>query len=76
MIPLQYPLAGTSITSVHVKAGQAISVPVRDGINVDPLLWGEDAHEFKPERWLTSNDLLEGALSIRAPGHTMTFGDG
>lgn len=76
MIPLQYPVKGSGITEIHVKAGQAISIPVRDGINIDSSLWGADAADFKPERWQDPNGLPEGALSIRAQGHTLAFGDG
>ncbi|EIN08588.1 cytochrome P450 [Punctularia strigosozonata HHB-11173 SS5] len=76
VIPLQYPILGTDLTHVHVKAGQAINIPVRDGINVDPQLWGDDAQVFRPERWVEPNGLPEGALSIRAQDHTLTFGDG
>ncbi|EIN09200.1 cytochrome P450 [Punctularia strigosozonata HHB-11173 SS5] len=76
VIPLQYPVPGTGATELHVKAGQSIMIPVRDGVNVDPKLWGDDAAVFRPERWLEPDGLPEGARSIRAQGHTLTFGDG
>lgn len=52
--------------------GQVISIPVRDGINVDPLIWGEDASEFRPERWF-EKDVGERGVGM---GGILTFGDG
>ncbi|KAH9942038.1 hypothetical protein B0H21DRAFT_824192 [Amylocystis lapponica] len=42
-IPLQYPVHGTGATHVAVEPGQLVNIPVRDGINVDPTIWGPDA---------------------------------
>ncbi|TFK53023.1 cytochrome P450 [Heliocybe sulcata] len=75
IIPLQFPVAGTGATSVRVEAGQSVMIPVRDGINSDEGIWGSDAREFRPERWL-DNDIPEAVASIQAQGHTLTFGHG
>ena len=50
VIPLNTPLPNGD-TSIRVSPGQFISMPVRDGLNVDPLIWGDDALEFK---WASS----------------------
>ncbi|CCL98634.1 uncharacterized protein FIBRA_00636 [Fibroporia radiculosa] len=74
-IPLQFPLP-TGETHITVTSGQYIHIPIRDGINTDPRIWGADAAIFRPERWLELGGLPEVVSSIRAPAHLMTFGDG
>ncbi|KZT02809.1 cytochrome P450 [Laetiporus sulphureus 93-53] len=75
-IPLLFPIPGTGRSYVNVTPGQIVHVPVRDGINIDPAIWGPDAAEFRPERWLDEDGLPEAAKAIHAPGHVLTFGDG
>ncbi|SNX86272.1 related to Cytochrome P450 [Melanopsichium pennsylvanicum] len=58
-----------SITSVHIPKGKEVFIPIQ-AINSDPETWGEDADEFKPERWL---DLPESAKHNGLPMHLMTF---
>lgn len=75
-IPLQFPIKGTGAMQVAVEPGQLVHIPVRDGINVDPRIWGEDAGVFKPERWIEPGGLPDSVNSIKAPMHLLTFGDG
>ncbi|KAJ7584135.1 hypothetical protein C8J56DRAFT_790408 [Mycena floridula] len=75
-IPLQFPIPGTDIRDLHVKAGLIIEVPVRDGINVDERIWGPSASIFVPDRWLREGALPESVELIRAQGRLLTFGDG
>lgn len=76
-IPLEFPvvLNGKTISEIQVEPGQTVLMPVRDGINTDPEIWGSDAKKFVPERWLDMKlpPLVE---KIRVPGHVFTFGDG
>ncbi|PFH47745.1 hypothetical protein AMATHDRAFT_66969 [Amanita thiersii Skay4041] len=76
IIPLEFPLAGTNRREVHVKAGQLINIPVRDGINVDEKIWGSNANIFYPERWIEKEGLPPAVNMVRAQGHVLTFGDG
>lgn len=38
-------------------------------LNQDPLVWGPDAMEFRPERHLNDSDREEGASEMRKEGH-------
>jgi cytochrome P450 len=60
---------------VRVRAGQEIAIPVRDGLNANPAIWGADAGAFRPERWLAKNAGDRRDL-IHAQGNTLSFGDG
>ncbi|PFH47746.1 hypothetical protein AMATHDRAFT_42724 [Amanita thiersii Skay4041] len=76
IIPLEFPLSGTNQKEVHVKAGQLIHIPIRDGINTDEAIWGSNANDFCPERWIEKGGLPPTVNQIRAQGHVLTFGDG
>ncbi|TFY80391.1 hypothetical protein EWM64_g3618 [Hericium alpestre] len=76
VIPLSTPLANTNITQIKVKAGTNISIPIRDGVNVDPEIWGPDADVFRPERWFEDGGLPDSVKAVRALGNIMSFGDG
>lgn len=66
VIPLQFPIFGSNKREIHVKAGQIIQIPIRDGVNADEAIWGPDVAEFRPERWIESDQ----------GGRTLSFGDG
>ncbi|KIY62984.1 cytochrome P450, partial [Cylindrobasidium torrendii FP15055 ss-10] len=53
ILPLSKPITdrkGNVHDSIAVGKGTQISIPIL-AMNVDPEIWGEDADEFKPERW-------------------------
>jgi Cytochrome P450 len=39
------------MNSIHLKANTNVIVGIA-AVNCDPLIWGNDAEEWKPERWL------------------------
>ena len=54
VIPLSEPVRctdGTVLTEVPVSKGTTIFLNLR-ACNTNKALWGEDAWEWKPERWL------------------------
>ncbi|KAA1475229.1 cytochrome P450 [Dentipellis sp. KUC8613] len=55
IIPLSVPIHtddGRTISHLSVKAGQVFHIPFT-AMQVNTEVWGPDAFEFKPERWLT-----------------------
>ncbi|KAM3449471.1 hypothetical protein NHJ6243_009967 [Beauveria neobassiana] len=57
----------TTIQGQFIPRDTMVIIPIW-AINTDPLLWGPDAQDFKPERWLKSHD--DGT------GHTYTASAG
>ncbi|KAJ7227375.1 cytochrome P450 [Mycena pura] len=76
VVPLEKPYTdskGVVCETVHVKKGQLIFIPVT-ALNHDTTIWGDDAMEFKPERWAQ-----ERPISNSIPGiynHMLTFSGG
>ncbi|KAK7687003.1 hypothetical protein QCA50_009502 [Cerrena zonata] len=73
VIPVKEPYTdrfGNIRNEIRVAKGDAVIVPVQ-AVNQSTFLWGEDAKDFRPERW---DDLPEAVKSI--PGiysHILTF---
>ncbi|KAI1622324.1 cytochrome P450 [Exophiala viscosa] len=60
----------TMIGPYHIPAGTpALIAPW--AINRDPALWGDDAHEYNPDRWLNGPNAANGGA--QSPLHLMTF---
>ncbi|KAH9857497.1 cytochrome P450 [Lenzites betulinus] len=79
MLPLSKPiraLDGTLLSAIPVTKGMWIIADVQAS-NCNKELWGDDADEWRPERWLSP---LPSALEdARIPGvysHLMTFAGG
>ncbi|KAM5537048.1 hypothetical protein V8D89_009194 [Ganoderma adspersum] len=54
VLPLSEPIRlrdGTMFNAVHLPKGMEI-IPDVGAANCDTTLWGPDAHEWRPERWL------------------------
>ncbi|KIY66077.1 cytochrome P450 [Cylindrobasidium torrendii FP15055 ss-10] len=53
ILPLRTPVTdaeGNVHDSIPIRKGDMIDIPLL-AMNTDPAIWGEDALEFKPERW-------------------------
>ncbi|KAI0373129.1 cytochrome P450 [Pilatotrama ljubarskyi] len=76
VLPLSAPvpaLDGTMLDSIPVKKGTLIFTDIRAS-NCNKELWGEDAYEWNPERWM--KPLPRALEEARIPGvysHLMTF---
>ncbi|KAH8102301.1 cytochrome P450 [Cristinia sonorae] len=61
---------GVERDSISVAKGDFIMLPIL-AINRSKTIWGEDAHEFKPERWVNPPEAVSGIPGVW--GHLMTF---
>ncbi|KAJ3786493.1 cytochrome P450 [Lentinula aff. detonsa] len=79
VVPLSKPIIGndgTQIREIAVPRGTTIFISMYNA-NRNEDLWGPDANEWKPERWLSS--LPEAIIEAHIPGiyaHQMTFSAG
>ncbi|KAF9557442.1 cytochrome P450 [Agrocybe pediades] len=76
ILPFMTPVRGKDgkmITELEVPKGTIAHISILNA-NTNPDLWGPDAGEWKPERWL--NPLPQALIDARIPGvysHLMTF---
>ncbi|KAJ3565767.1 hypothetical protein NP233_g7436 [Leucocoprinus birnbaumii] len=76
ILPLSKPIIGANgkeVTEVVIPNGTNIILSIL-GSNTNPDIWGNDAHEWKPERWLSP--LPDAVVDARMPGiysHLLTF---
>ncbi|CCM01003.1 uncharacterized protein FIBRA_03051 [Fibroporia radiculosa] len=76
ILPLAEPIVGVDgslISDIPVVKGTEVIIGIL-GCNARKELWGEDAHEWKPERWLAP--LPEKVIKSTIPGvyaNLMTF---
>ncbi|KAA1477771.1 cytochrome P450 [Dentipellis sp. KUC8613] len=62
--------------TIDLKVGTRVDIPMREGVNVDKILWGDDAAEIKPERWMNIKSPPYRSYYIHAQSYILTFGDG
>ena len=78
IIPLSAPLQTADnkiVDRVSIAAGQTVAVPIRT-INRSTSIWGADAKEFKPQRWLEEGGPQGKAKEVQGYRHLLTFVDG
>ncbi|KAH8813936.1 cytochrome P450 [Flagelloscypha sp. PMI_526] len=79
IIPLSKPLKtsqGTLVDVLTIPKGSYVTVPI-GALNRLPELWGPDAGQFNPDRWLNGGigDNLR-AKELQGFKHILTFSDG
>jgi cytochrome P450 len=55
---------GQIITEVPIAANQNVHIGIA-AANRDPQIWGNDAHEWKPDRW--ANGIPKAAADAHLP---------
>ncbi|KAJ7275499.1 cytochrome P450 [Mycena haematopus] len=50
-VPLSVPIPGSAASHLVIPKGTILFIPV-NVLQMDPEIWGDDAHLFRPERWL------------------------
>lgn len=77
VIPLSEPLRTASgvVDRVHIAKDQLVQVRI-DCMNNAISVWGPDAREFRPERWLDIDGLPSKAKEVQGHKHLLTFVDG
>ncbi|KAF5339499.1 hypothetical protein D9758_016372 [Tetrapyrgos nigripes] len=66
-------------TGIAIPKGTVITVPIRC-INRSEALWGPNAKQFRPERWIEGEEgasgIPEAAKGVSGHRHLLTFSDG
>ncbi|EMD31784.1 hypothetical protein CERSUDRAFT_119362 [Gelatoporia subvermispora B] len=78
VVPLSTPLQtskGAFVDRLHIARGETVRIPV-GFMNCSEALWGPDAKEFKPERWINESGVPKRAQEIQGHRHLLTFLDG
>ncbi|KAJ7758644.1 cytochrome P450 [Mycena metata] len=78
ILPLTTPIwtpAGELLDKLPIHKGTVVTVSSYY-TNTAKSIWGEDAAEFKPERWLDGQDVPAAAKELPGYHHTMVFSDG
>ncbi|KAL2068381.1 hypothetical protein VTL71DRAFT_16479, partial [Oculimacula yallundae] len=58
------PMEDTELLGTRIPKGTPVRVHIW-ALNLSRKLWGEDAHEFNPERWLVGDEKANGGATDR-----------
>ncbi|KAJ7151161.1 cytochrome P450 [Mycena filopes] len=75
VLPLSEPITTTSgklINEIPVKKGQHLIIAISSYHRLTSV-WGDDAEEFKPSRWLDGNMPASGAFSLGPYSNLLAF---
>ncbi|TFK49745.1 cytochrome P450 [Heliocybe sulcata] len=75
VVPLSTPIeitSGERVQQIHVPKGTEVFIAI-GCYNRDKGIWGEDADDFKPERWLKRGEAERQATSLGLTGNLMSF---
>ncbi|KAG2344471.1 hypothetical protein BDR05DRAFT_836188, partial [Suillus weaverae] len=61
--------------SISIAKGTRITISGA-AINRSVAIWGPDAKEFKPDRWLAEDGISGKAKEVQGHRHLLTFVDG
>ncbi|KAF8838204.1 cytochrome P450 [Paxillus ammoniavirescens] len=78
IIPLSEPVrtkSGNFVDHISVAKGTVIVVS-KMCINRSAVIWGPEAKEFRPARWLEGHGIPGKAKEVQGHRHLLTFGDG
>ncbi|KAG2125601.1 cytochrome P450 [Suillus cothurnatus] len=78
VIPLSEPVhtdSGEMTDSISIAKGTLITISGAS-INRSLAIWGPDAKEFKPDRWLSKDGISGKAKEVQGHRHLLTFVDG
>lgn len=78
VIPLSEPVrtqSGDLVDNITIAKGTKIGVSVAC-MNRSTAIWGPDAKEFQPERWLEEDGIPKKAKEIQGHRHILSFSDG
>ncbi|KIK04008.1 hypothetical protein K443DRAFT_676319 [Laccaria amethystina LaAM-08-1] len=73
VLPLAVPFTdskGVIHHEIRIRKGEPLLIPIL-ALNRDKSIWGEDAHEFRPERWESTPDAASSIPGVW--GHMLTF---
>ena len=78
VIPLSEPVrtrSGDLVDSITIAKGTRIGISVAC-MNRSTAIWGPDARELRPQRWLEQDGLPKKVQEIQGHRHLLTFSDG
>ncbi|KAF8554668.1 cytochrome P450 [Imleria badia] len=82
VVPLSDPVrtkSGELVDSITIAKGTLVAISI-ESMNRSAAMWGEDAKDFRPSRWLEDahgqNGIPVKAKEIQGHRHLLTFADG